>query len=257
MIALRSILFNFLFFAWTAVLLTLALPMLLLPIGAIYAMGLFWVRGNVWLLRAVVGLTHEFRGRRPEPGEKVVLAVKHQSAFDTMAFNLAIDRPVFVLKRELFLVPLFGWYLWRVGMIAIDRKSGSRAIKSMMRQSRAAIERGQTLLIFPEGTRTQPGAEPRYQPGVAALYSQLGLPVIPVALNTGVYWGRRSFLKRPGRMVIEFLEAIPPGLPRAQFMATLQQRIESATMRLVREAENPANAQSVDKSVGNKDASCP
>ena len=241
MIALRSILFNLLSFTWTIAILTLALPLLLLPMGASYAMALIWIRGNLLLLRFVVGLTHEFRGTPPAPGERVVLAVKHQSAFDTIAFNLAIARPVFVLKRELFFVPLFGWYLWRVGMIAIDRKSGSRAIKSMMRQSRAAIERGQTLLIFPEGTRTAPGAEPHYQPGVAALYSQLGLPVIPVALNTGVYWGRRSFLKRPGRMVIEFLEPIPPGLARAEFMTTLQQRIEGATDRLIREAESSAN----------------
>jgi 1-acyl-sn-glycerol-3-phosphate acyltransferase len=215
------------------------------------------VRGNVWLLRRVVGLTHEFRGNPPAPGERVVLAVKHQSAFDTMAFNLAIARPVFVLKRELFFVPLFGWYLWRVGMIAIDRKSGARAIKSMLRQSRAAIERGQTLLIFPEGTRTQPGAAPRYQPGVAALYSQLGLPVIPVALNTGVYWGRRSFLKRPGRMAIEFLEPIPPGLARAEFMAALQQRIESASDRLIREAEAQMSDSPVGKSVDKNPAPGP
>lgn len=255
MIALRSILFNLFFFTWSIALLTLALPLLLFPMGTIYAMGLFWVRGNVLLLRLIVGLTHEFRGRPPAPGEPVVLAVKHQSAFDTMAFNLVVARPVFVLKRELFLVPLFGWYLWRVGMIAIDRKSGSRAIKSMLRQSRAAIERGQTLLIFPEGTRTMPGAEPHYQPGVAALYSQLGLPVIPVALNTGVYWGRRSFLKRPGRMVIEFLEPIPPGLARGEFMTTLQQRIEGATDRLIREAEQSVGDPAVDKSVNKSQGS--
>jgi 1-acyl-sn-glycerol-3-phosphate acyltransferase len=250
-IALRSILFNLLFFTWTAVLLTLSLPILVLPAGAVYAMGLFWVRGNLVLLRLIVGLTHEYRGRPPAPGERVILAVKHQSAFDTMAFNPVIDRPTFVLKRELFLVPIFGWYLWRCRMIAIDRKSGAKAIKSMMRQARRAIEeRGQTLLIFPEGTRMAPGAPPRYQPGVAALYSQLGLPVVPVALNTGLFWGRRSFLKRPGRMIIEFLEPIPPGLPRAQFMTILQERIETATDRLIQAADRAVD-NSVDKPESN------
>ncbi|MBM3571858.1 MAG: 1-acyl-sn-glycerol-3-phosphate acyltransferase, partial [Alphaproteobacteria bacterium] len=171
MIALRSILFNVTFFAWTAIFLIACLPMLALPPRMVYVAGKVWIRVNIFLLRWLVGLTHEFRGTPPRPGERVILAVKHQSAFDTMVFNLAIEQPVFVLKRELFWIPLFGWYLWHCGMIAIDRASGSKAIRSMIRQSHGAIARGQTLLIFPEGTRTVPGAPANYQPGVAALYS--------------------------------------------------------------------------------------
>ncbi|MBM3597550.1 MAG: 1-acyl-sn-glycerol-3-phosphate acyltransferase [Alphaproteobacteria bacterium] len=249
MIALRSITFNLVFFTWTGALLTIGLPLLLMPAGAIYAVGYLWVRISLALLAGIVGLRYEFRGRPPAPGERVILAVKHQSAIDTMVFNLVIDRPAFVLKRELFFVPLFGWYLWRCRMIAIDRASGAKAILSMVRQAQQALARGQTLLIFPEGTRRAPDAPPQYQPGVAALYGRLGLPVMPVALNTGVFWGRRSFLKRPGRMVIEFLEPIPPGLDRTAFMAMLQERIETASQRLRAEA-----LEAVDKSVDNTSA---
>ena len=145
------------------------------------------------------------------------------------------------------LVPFYGWYVWSAGMIAIDRKAGAAALRNLVAGGERAVKQGRSIVIFPEGTRTAPGTLRPYQPGVAALYRQLNLPVVPVALNSGLYWGRRHFLKRPGRIVLEILPPIPPGGDRRAVMAELEARIEAATARLVAAAE----AATVDKSVGN------
>ncbi|MDH3771663.1 MAG: 1-acyl-sn-glycerol-3-phosphate acyltransferase, partial [Nitrospirota bacterium] len=131
---------------------------------------------------------------------------------------------------------LFGWYLIHAGMIRIDRGRGATALRSLVRGARAALARGSRVVIFPEGTRVAPGEQKPYQAGVAALYLQLGLPVVPVALNSGLFWRRRGFIKRPGRIVVEFLEPIAPGLERKPFMAELKRRLEGATTRLIEEA---------------------
>lgn len=149
------------------------------------------------------------------------------------AFALPLRLPAYVLKRELMRIPLFGLYLRCAGMIPVDRTGGGGALKQMVAKARAAAAAGRHLLIYPAGTRTPPGERRAYHPGVAALYGQLDLPVVPVALNSGLFWGRRAFMKRPGVITVEFLPPIPPGLPRKQFMAELQARIETATERLV------------------------
>jgi 1-acyl-sn-glycerol-3-phosphate acyltransferase len=147
-------------------------------------------------------------------------------------FPLLLDEPAYVLKRELMSVPLFGAYLKRCGMIAVDRQGGGPALKRMLAAARAAAADGRPILIYPEGTRTAPGQRRPYHPGVAALYGDLGLPVVPVALNSGLFWGRRSFRKRSGTITIEFLAPIAPGLPRRVFMERLQGSIEEASARL-------------------------
>jgi len=143
-----------------------------------------------------------------------------------------------VIKRELLFVPLYGWYVRRAGAIAVDRRGGAGALKRMLADAQEAAKEGRRIAIFPEGTRTAIGARPPYHPGVAALYGKLGLPLVPVAVNSGLYWGRRSFVKRPGRIVLSFLDPIPPGLPRHEVMAELETRIETATAAL--EAEGLA-----------------
>jgi len=145
--------------------------------------------------------------------------------------------PAIVLKRELMMIPFYGWYLWKAGMIAIDRAAGASALKRMVASSEQVAGEGRAIVIFPEGTRTAPGVQHPYQPGVAALYRQLGLPLVPVAVNSGVFWGRRRFAKRPGRITIEILPPIPPGGDRRAVMAELESRIETATARLVARAE--------------------
>jgi 1-acyl-sn-glycerol-3-phosphate acyltransferase len=168
--------------------------------------------------------------------------MKHQSAWDTLILPVVLGDPAIVLKRELLLLPFFGWYAARAGCIAIDRKAGAGALRGMLAKARRIAVAGRPLVIFPEGTRVAPGASGPYQPGVAALYQALALPLVPAAVNSGLYWGRRRIVKHPGRIVLEFLEPIPPGWPRPRLMAELEQRIETATGALVQEGINAASA---------------
>jgi 1-acyl-sn-glycerol-3-phosphate acyltransferase len=232
MIFIRSLLFNVAFYLWTSVMFLLSLPALLLPVGAVWGLGRVWVCGTVLLLRIFVGLTHEVRGVAHRLPGAALYAVKHQSAWDTLIFALLLDRPAIVLKQELLNLPLFGWYMRKCRMIPVDRKGRAAALKRMAADARDRASAGRPILIFPEGTRVAPGHRRPYQPGAAALYGALGLPVVPVALNSGLFWGRRSFQKLPGRIVVEFLPAIAPGLDRRIFMAELEAAIETAADRL-------------------------
>lgn len=229
----RSLLFNLLFALWTGIMFVASLPTLLLPPGAAWAMGRLWVRGMALLLLATVGLGHRLRGGENRTAGPAIYAAKHQSAWDTLVFALLLNEPAYVLKQELMRVPLFGWYLRRCGMIPVDRQGGAGALKRLLAAARAAVAEGRSILIYPEGTRTPPGERRSYHPGVAALYGDLGIPVVPVALNSGLYWGRRSFRKKPGVITLKFLPPIAPGLPRKAFMAELQRRIEGESERLV------------------------
>jgi len=232
MTTLRSFLFNILFALWTALVFVLSLPTLVLPRSAAWWMGGLWVRGALLLLRATVGLKHRVRGVEHRIAGPAIYAAKHQSAWDTLVFPLLLDKPAYVLKQELIRVPLFGSYLKQCGMIPVDREGGASALKQLRKAARAAVAQGRSILIYPEGTRTPPGERRPYHPGVAALYGDLGVPVIPVALNSGLFWGRRSFHKKPGTITIEFLPPIAPGLPRREFMQELQNRLERASERL-------------------------
>jgi 1-acyl-sn-glycerol-3-phosphate acyltransferase len=232
MTTLRSLLFNILFALWTGLIFVLSLPTLVLPRGAVWWMGGLWVRGALLLLRAIVGLGHRVRGGEHRVTGPAIYAAKHQSAWDTLVFPLLLDQPAYVLKQELIRVPLFGSYLRQCGMIPVDRQGGGSALKQLLKAARAAIAEGRSILIYPEGTRTPPGERRPYHPGVAALYGDLGVPVVPVALNSGLFWGRRSFHKKAGTITIEFLPPIAPGLPRREFMAKLQERMEGASQRL-------------------------
>jgi 1-acyl-sn-glycerol-3-phosphate acyltransferase len=222
--ALRSLAFNVALIGWTALLGVVGLPAL---VGerATRRLGWLWACGVLWLLRVLVGLDHELRGQRP--AGPALYAVKHQSAWETIALHVLIPDCAFVLKRELLWIPVFGQYLHRTRMIAVDRKGGTRALRRLTDEAAARIAEGRSVVIFPEGTRTAPGETRPYHPGVAALYERLGVPVIPVALDSGRFWGRRSFVKRPGRIVVSFLDPIPPGLPRRDLMARLQAAIEA------------------------------
>jgi 1-acyl-sn-glycerol-3-phosphate acyltransferase len=229
---LSALLFNFAFFAWTVLILVVGLPVLALPRDGAYGLGTLWAGVSLRLLKLIVGLDHRVLGLRNLPEGPALFAVKHQSAWDTLVFPLLLKKPAYVVKRELTLIPLFGWYLLRAEMIPVDRKGGAAALKSIVRRARDLSGRGFPILIYPEGTRVAPGDHRPYQPGIAALYSQLGLPVVPVALNSGLFWGRRSFLKHPGTITVEFLEPIAPGMPKRAFMALLEERIETAANRL-------------------------
>jgi 1-acyl-sn-glycerol-3-phosphate acyltransferase len=233
---LRALAFNIAFFAVTAMLGVAGLPMLLAPRRSVMSFGRFWARCVLALLRAIVGLDGEIRGIEHLPPGASLIAMKHQSAWDTLILPVVLGDPAVVLKRELLLVPFYGWYAARAGSIAIDRRGGAGALRRMVGAARREAAAGRPIVIFPEGTRTAPGTRLDYQPGVAALYQALQLPVVPAAVNSGLFWGRRSFVKRPGRIILAFLEPIPPGLPRREMMAQLEPRIEDATRMLEREA---------------------
>jgi 1-acyl-sn-glycerol-3-phosphate acyltransferase len=226
---LRSTLFLLWFLVVTTVLSLVFLPVLLLPRGATQWLARIWSRATFFGLKLFAGIDWEIRGKPPTT--PVLVAAKHMSMWDTLALWLALDAPAIVLKRELLRIPFYGWFLWKGAAIAIDRSAGASALRKMSEQAKAALADGRPVLIFPEGTRRKPGAAPDYKPGVAGLYSQLGVPCVPVALNSGVYWD--GFFKHPGTIVLEFLDPIGPGLKRADFMRQLEVRIETATAALL------------------------
>jgi 1-acyl-sn-glycerol-3-phosphate acyltransferase len=238
---LRSILFNVIYGLWSAVMHIVCLPLLLGPRSWIYPAAGLWIDVTLWLLKHVVGLDHRVVGAENLPhgqpgGGSVIFAAKHQSAWETLFLSRYLGYPAFVLKRELLSIPLFGWYLRKVGMIAIDRKAGASALRDMVRQSAEVFAQERSLLIFPEGTRVAPGQQRPYQPGIAALYGQLKVPVVPIALNSGLFWGRKSFVKKAGTITVEILPPIQPGLDRKAVMRDLENRIETAANALARDA---------------------
>ncbi|PKQ03516.1 MAG: 1-acyl-sn-glycerol-3-phosphate acyltransferase [Alphaproteobacteria bacterium HGW-Alphaproteobacteria-12] len=193
-----------------------------------------WSKLTLWLLKALAGTGYIVRGNLPEGG--VLVASKHQSMWDTIVMTAIFNDPAIVMKRELLWIPFYGWYARKAGMIAIDRSAGPTAIRRLVAQGKAAVAAGRPVVIFPEGTRAAPGKKHDYKPGVAALYRQLGVTCVPAAVNSGLFWGRRGFTRKPGTIVLEFLEPIPAGLDRKSFMATLETRIEGAATRLAADA---------------------
>lgn len=234
---LRSVLFNLLYGIWTAGMHVICLPLLFGPRRGVQAAGALWIDGTLFLLKHVVGIGYRISGAENLPDSPAIYAAKHQSAWETLFLSRYLDFPAFVLKKELLSIPLFGWFLRRAGMIAVDRKGGASALRRMARQATETLESGRSILIFPEGTRVAPGQTRPYQPGVAALYTQLKVPVVPVALNSGLFWGRRAFIKKPGTIVVEILPPIPPGLDRKALMKELENRIETAANALARTAD--------------------
>lgn len=236
---LRALAFNLAFWLDTAIIGILGLPFLLTPRRTAMRFGRFWAQTILALLKLIVGLDGEIRGLGNLPPGGCLIAMKHQSMWDTLILPPLLGDPAVVIKRELKWLPIYGWYANRAGSIFIDRKGGAAVLRGMVAEAKEALAAGRPVVIFPQGTRTAPGlpvAEAPYQPGIAALYRELGVPLVPAAVNSGLYWGRRAFTKRPGRIVLEFLEPIPPGVPRREVMAELETRIEAATAALEAEA---------------------
>jgi 1-acyl-sn-glycerol-3-phosphate acyltransferase len=240
MTAIRSIIYQFFFHLWTSIVGICGLPALFMPKPVVWAISPLWSAVSFSILRIFTGLGYRLEGTENVTDGPVIYASKHQSAWDTMIYPHILSNPIVVLKKELLSVPFYGWYLRKYGSISIDRKGGAKALRAMVQDARDAIESGRPIVVFPEGTRTGPGEHVKYQSGVAALYRELGVPVVPVALNSGLYWRRRSYIRRPGTIVLRFLPAIPPGLDRRAFMARLESDIEAAQTELVGDqAESP------------------
>jgi 1-acyl-sn-glycerol-3-phosphate acyltransferase len=235
-IVLRSLLFNVCFFGVCVAFVLATALMLPLPRRVTQCSFRLWVYAVLWLSRSVIGLDYEVRGEENIPAGGAIFASKHQSAWDVGIFHVVTHDPAYVLKKELLLIPFYGWSLRKSAMIDIDRAGGASALKRLVLKTKQALDMGRSVIIFPEGTRTAPGQRLPYHPGVAALYGRSLAHVVPVALNSGYFWGRRSFLKYPGVITIEFLPSLPQGLDRRSFMAEFEARVEAASNKLVSEA---------------------
>lgn len=233
---LRSATFNLLFYALLIGMMVTGLPVMLAGARAVKAYAQCWARLSLRLFCIVCRVRIEVRGGHNLPRAGVIIASKHQSFLDILLLLSIAPRFIFVLKRELMFIPVFGQFLNRCGMIPVDRARGRAALGSLTERVRTALREGLQLVIFPEGTRRSPGAEPRYKSGVSHLYAAGGVPCVPVALNSGLFWPRRSFLRRPGLCIVEVLPPISPGEDRVVFLAELQERIETTSDRLLHEA---------------------
>jgi 1-acyl-sn-glycerol-3-phosphate acyltransferase len=237
LILVRSVAFNVLFYLNTLIYLIIALPTFLLPYRVIIAVAKAWGRTNLLLLR-VAGIDYEIRGREKIPKGAIIVAPKHQSAWETFALLPLFDNPLFIVKRELQWIPIFGWLMIKGRMVPVDRSAGSQAIPAMTARARLELGRGRQLIIFPEGTRRPAGAEPRYKFGVALLYAATGVPCVPIALNSGLFWPRRSIRRLPGTVLVEVLDPIAPGLDKEAFFKRLQDDLEAASTRLIAETND-------------------
>ena len=235
----RSILFGILFYATTVLFLVFGLPLLVLPLKWAMAALKLHARTELWLLKHIVGLDFEVRGLDKLPEAPFLVASKHQSAWETFALTPLFSDPALFMKRELFWIPVHGWFSYKFGMIPVDRDKGAAALRRMLNVAKERIATGREIIMFPEGTRRPPGAPPEYKTGIALLYSGLGVPCVPVALNSGVFWARRSWTRKPGKIVVEILDPIPPGLPKVEFLSRLQEAIETASNTLLAETKGP------------------
>ena len=238
LVILRSAVFNVLFYLNLLVHFVVAIPTLVMPRMAIVKAG--DVLGPHQQLAAARRVRHQGRISRPRENSRRARCWSPPSinrcGRPSRCCGCSAD-PAFILKRELQWIPFFGWYATKAGMIPVDRGRRGQALADMTERARVELARGRQIVIFPEGTRRAPGAEPSYKFGIAHLYGETGMPCLPIALNSGLFWPRRSFLRYPGTIVAEVLDPIPPGLSKDAFAARLQQDIETATARLIAEGE--------------------
>ena len=238
--AIRSALFYLLFIGQTVI-----AALIVGTIGIIvkrrtpltWAIASYWCHSNTWLMRVVAGVGSNVSGEENIPEGGCIIAAKHQSDWDVFAIFPHTGRPAYIVKKELMRIPFFGWAARSLDCIEVDRAKGAEAIPEMMRQARAAIDRGCRIVIFPEGTRKAPLAPPDYRFGVARMYDELKVPVVPVALDSGLFWGRNSPILWPGNAQAKFLPAIEPGLPPKVFLDRLRQAIETETNQMILAAD--------------------
>ncbi|MBS0271400.1 MAG: 1-acyl-sn-glycerol-3-phosphate acyltransferase [Proteobacteria bacterium] len=235
MVWVRSLAFNIAFYGWTILCSLIFLPVLILPREFVLKIAKIWIGGVIWICENILQLSIKIIGQEKLLQTPVILAVKHQSAWETIIFHYFLADPSIVLKRELLWIPFFGWYLKKLGTVPLSRskKRSLQDLKHLLNAADQAMLRKQTLVIFPEGTRSKPGQKGTYKSGVASLYMHLNIPVIPVAHNAGLFWPRRGFIKYSGQIILEILDPIQPGLSRHEFMRILEDKIESKTKELV------------------------
>lgn len=233
----RSLVFNAAFYLNLTLHMLVAIPTFALPRRFMVQISRSWGTTSLWLLRTICDIKVEWHGLEKIPKGAFLVAAKHQSAWETFALLPLFPMPTALVKRELLRIPWFGWCLWKCGMIAVDRSAGRDALAGLIVRTRAALAKGRQVIIFPEGTRRPPGAEPDYKLGIVQLYSAVGAPCLPIALNSGLFWPRRRLVRYPGTVRVQILDPLPANLPKREFFARLRHDIEAATARLVAEGE--------------------
>ena len=230
---IRSIIFYFFIFLWTIFMGVICLPYLIFPSVYLRKPVNIWIIGIFKLLGLICHISYEIKGVDKIPKKAVIIASKHQSAFETLAFFLHIKNSIFIHKKQLFWIPIFGQYLQKVNMISINRSEGTKAMRTMLKQAKQKIINGNSIVIFPEGTRKKPGDPPDYKTGIAGIYKETETEILPVALNSGYCWPKHSFVKRPGHIIIQFLDIIPAKLDRSEVLKKIQSVIEEETNNLI------------------------
>lgn len=241
MICIRSLIYNLVFYFLTAVTCIALVPALILPRKTTLYVVTFYLWINNFAEKYIIGLTFEVRGREylPKSGSYFA-ASKHQSTYETLKMFHLFGDPAIILKKELRRIPLWGWHAWKLDFIFIDRKDREGAMASIIKGAQHIKAQGRPIIIFPQGTRVnvdQTPADKPYKGGIAKMYAATNLPIIPLAMNTGMFWPRGSFKKYPGKVIFEFLPPIEPGLPEKKVMQALEERIEEASIRLMHEAK--------------------
>lgn len=237
---LRALWFNLTFYGANLIMSVGLMPCMLFGRPLTVKAVEIWLGAVAWIERRLGGISYRVIGRENLPQGAYIIASKHQSEWETFKIHLLVKDPAIVLKRELLNIPVIGWYMKLSGSIPIDRAGRTRALTDMLRAARVAAAQGRPILIFPEGTRVAVGENRPYKPGVAALYHDLNLPLVPMALNSGLLWPKNTFFKKPGTITVQFLPPIPPGLPREEMMQQLRDALEPASQRLLEDAASPA-----------------
>lgn len=230
---LRSLLFSLLINLWGAIIPILYFPVFITGNAKLADHGAkVWATGSLWMLKKLCGIDHEFRGLEKLPKEPCIIACKHQSMWETIVMHLVFHCPVYAYKKELQKIPFYGWYLKVMSGIKVDRKGGVSALKDLIKQSKSYLDKGQNIILFPQGTRVPFGSSVEkypYQAGVTALYLSCGVKVVPVTLNSGKFWAKHKPKKNPGKIILEFLDPIEPGLSKQEFNQRLQRVIEEGS----------------------------
>lgn len=235
MALIRTILFNILFYPGSLLYASIMLPCLVTKRGAVWGIRI-WAHGVLAIVKYVLGLDYTVTMRAPFPEERAIYASKHQSAWETVALWVLVPNGIFVMKRELYHLPVIGWWIRRAGCIGLDRKAGMASVKKLMKEAKERIEEGYNIIIFPEGTRTPPGETKNYLSGITALYKYLNLPIVPIALNSGVFWPRNAFVKKPGAIHVVVLEKLPAAENAGDLLPQLQEKIETESKKLLPES---------------------
>tara|TARA_B100001250_G_scaffold403295_1_gene417626 strand:- start:258 stop:965 length:708 start_codon:yes stop_codon:yes gene_type:complete len=229
---IRSIIFYILLSLWTIFIGIICTPYLLLSRDNLRLPACIWIKGIFKLLKIICNITYEIKGMDKIPNKAVIVASKHQSAFETFALFLHIKNSIFIHKKQLFYIPIFGQYLKKYNMISINRSEGTAAMRKILQQTKQKLSKGYSIIIFPEGTRKQPGDLPDYKTGIYGIYKETQVEILPVAVNSGFCWPKNTFLKYPGHIIIKFLDTIPPKLDRLELLSKIEKVIETETKKI-------------------------